>query len=70
MTSGPVRSRRSTVQQMMLGSRKGMRFFFRRVMPSSRRCKVCWVPFQGLFSVPFQVFQIRPSRKNPHICTM
>jgi hypothetical protein len=62
MTSGPVRSRRSTVQQMMWGSRKGMRFFFRRVMPSSRRCKVCWVPFQ--------VFQIRPSRKNPHICTM
>ena len=67
MTPGPVRTRRSAVQQMMWGSRQGMRFFVRRVMPSSRRCKVCWVPSQGPFSVPFQIFQIRPSRKTPRL---
>lgn len=40
-----------------------------RYLPSQTRCKVCHVPFQGLGSVPFRLVQIRPSRKNPNMCT-
>jgi hypothetical protein len=39
-------------------------------LPSTRRCKECLVPFLGLFSVPFRLVQIRPSRKNPNLCTL
>ena len=53
----------------LVGEARGLRPFYRR-MPSGRRCKECLVPFQGLFSVPFQIIQIRPSRKNPNLCTM
>ena len=40
-----------------------------RWLPSVMRCKVCWLPFQGPFSVPFKIVQMRPSRKNPSMCT-
>jgi hypothetical protein len=33
-----------------------------RILPSARRCKECLVPFRLL--------QIRPSRKNPNLCTL
>ena len=52
-----------------LGSTKIARGFYRR-LPSTRRCKECLVPFLGLFSVPFRLVQIRPSRKNPNLCTL
>jgi len=42
---------------------------FRR-LPSARRCKVCAAPFLGFVSLPFKLADIRPSRKNPHICTL
>ncbi len=51
-----------------LGSAKIVRRLYRR-LPSTRRCKECLVPFLGLFSVPFRFVQIRPSRKNPNLCT-
>lgn len=41
-----------------------------RFLPSPQRCKECLVPFLGLFSVPFHMVQIRPSRKNPRLCTL
>jgi hypothetical protein len=41
-----------------------------RRLPSERRCKECFVPFIGVFSIPFRLMQIRPSRKNPHLCTL
>ena len=52
-----------------LGSAKTARRVYRR-LPSTRRCKECLVPFLGLFSVPFRFVQIRPSRKNPNLCTL
>ena len=42
----------------------------------SRICKGCWqqmhvpVPLHGVFSVPFRLFGIRPSRMNPNTCTI
>ena len=30
---------------------------------------MCLVPFEGVFSVPFRIVQLRPSRKNPNMCT-
>ena len=53
----------------LLGEARGLRPVYRR-LPSARRCKECFAPFQGLFSVPFQIAWIRPSRKNPNLCTM
>jgi hypothetical protein len=41
-----------------------------RNLPSGKRCKECLVPFLGIFSVPFRFLQIRPSRKNPNLCTL
>jgi adenylate cyclase len=41
-----------------------------RLLPSGKRCKECLVPFLGLFSLPFRLVQIRPSRKNPNLCTL
>jgi hypothetical protein len=41
-----------------------------RTLPSKKRCKECLVPFLGLFSIPFRFLQIRPSRKNPSLCTL
>jgi adenylate cyclase len=41
-----------------------------RCLPSTRRCKECLVPFHGIFSIPFSLVQIRPSRKNPNLCTL
>jgi adenylate cyclase len=52
-----------------LGSAKIARRLYRR-LPSAKRCKECLVPFLGLFSVPFSLVQIRPSRKNPNLCTL
>jgi adenylate cyclase len=39
-------------------------------LPSSKRCKECLVPFLGICSLPFRLVQIRPSRKNPNLCTL
>jgi len=41
-----------------------------RHLPSTKRCKECLVPFLGAFAVPFRLLQIRPSRKNPNLCTL
>ena len=70
MQVGPPRLQIGGVHKLLWGSRRGLRLFFRRMMPSSRRCKGCWAPFEGPFSVPFQIIRIRPSRKNPQLCTM
>jgi adenylate cyclase len=52
-----------------LGGAKIARRVYRR-LPSTKRCKECLVPFLGLFSIPFRLVQIRPSRKNPNLCTL
>ena len=57
------------IHKLIGESRRELRFIFRR-MPSVKRCKVCWVPMRGPFSVPFQIMRIRPSRKNPGMCAM
>jgi adenylate cyclase len=41
-----------------------------RFSPSGKRCKECLVPFLGVCSLPFRLLQIRPSRKNPNLCTL
>jgi len=41
-----------------------------RFLPSGKRCKECLVPFLGICSLPFRLLQIRPSRKNPNLCTL
>jgi adenylate cyclase len=43
---------------------------FYRHLPSAKRCKECLVPFLGICSLPFRFLQIRPSRKNPNLCTV
>ena len=57
-------------QFMDHGARPAMRALFGHVMPSSRRCKGCLLPFHGPFSIPFRLAQLGPSRKNPNICTL
>ena len=52
-----------------MGTTKIGRRLYRR-LPSTKRCKECLVPFVGLFAVPFRLVQIRPSRKNPNLCTL
>jgi hypothetical protein len=52
-----------------LGTTRMARRVYRR-LPSASRCKECLVPFLGLFSLPFRLVQIRPSRKNPSLCTL
>ena len=41
-----------------------------RHLPSGKRCKECLVPFLGFFALPYRLLQIRPSRKNPQLCTL
>ncbi|MSP37392.1 MAG: hypothetical protein EXR70_02710 [Deltaproteobacteria bacterium] len=53
----------------VLGTTQLARLFYRH-LPSAKRCKECMVPFLGLFALPFRLLQIRPSRKNPHLCTL
>lgn len=55
--------------RQLAGGDANARRIFRR-LPSNRRCKVCAVPFQGVVSLPFKIADIRPSRKNPSICTL
>jgi len=52
-----------------MGTTKIARRLHRR-LPSTQRCKECLVPFLGPFAVPFRLVQIRPSRKNPNLCTL
>jgi adenylate cyclase len=52
-----------------LGTTKVARQLYRH-LPSAKRCKECLVPFLGPFSIPFHLVQIRPSRKNPQLCTL
>lgn len=51
------------------GTVKIARRLYRR-LPSAKRCKECLVPFHGLFAIPFSILHIRPSRKNPNLCTL
>jgi len=52
-----------------VGTTKLARLFHRH-LPSGKRCKECLVPFLGVFALPYRFLQIRPSRKNPHLCTL
>jgi len=52
-----------------LGGARVVRRVYRH-LPSRQRCKECLVPFLGAFSVPFRLVNIRPSRKNPNLCTL
>ena len=52
-----------------IGGAPGTRRLWRR-LPSAKRCKEWFAPFQGVFSIPLRIVQIRPSRKNPNLCTM
>jgi ribosomal protein L34E len=56
------------IRQRLGGARIGRALY--RNLPSEKRCKECAVPFSGIFSVPFRLVQIRPSRKNPNLCTL
>jgi hypothetical protein len=58
-----------TAARQKLGGAKVARRIY-RTLPSRQRCKECLVPFLGMFSVPFRVINIRPSRKNPSLCTL
>lgn len=42
---------------------------FNRILPAAARCKRCWAPFRGPFGFVFNLVMIRPSRKNPALCT-
>lgn len=53
----------------LVGEAQGMRRIYRH-LPSSRRCKQCLIPFEGLFAVKFRMLGIKPARKNPNLCTM
>jgi hypothetical protein len=53
----------------LIGGQRGARFVNRR-LPSGKRCKACYAPFLGPCSVPYRLVQIRPSRKNPNLCTL
>ena len=53
----------------LLGEAKGFRTAY-RLMPSFRSCKKCLVPLHGVFSIPFRMVGIRPSRKNPNLCAI
>jgi hypothetical protein len=66
--TNPVRRLLTQIRQS-LGTTKIARRVYRR-LPSTKRCKECLVPFLGLFSIPFSLVQIRPSRKNPNLCTL
>jgi adenylate cyclase len=45
-------------------------------MPRAKVCKGCWqqmhvpVPLNGVLSLPFRLFGIRPSKMNPNTCTV
>ena len=52
-----------------LGATRLARRLYRR-LPAPTRCKECLVPFTGIFAVPFSLVHIRPSRKNPNLCTL
>lgn len=55
--------------RQMAGGAVGLRRIWRR-MPSGARCKQCYVPFMGPLCLPFRLIQLRPSRKNPNLCTV
>jgi hypothetical protein len=55
--------------RQILGTTKMARRLYRH-LPSGKRCKECLVLFLGLFAWPFRLLQIRPSRKNPNLCTL
>lgn len=52
-----------------IGTTKMARLLHRH-LPSGKRCKECLVPFLGIFALPYQLLQIRASRKNPQLCTL
>lgn len=58
----------TTARQRLGGAKVARRVY--RALPSRTRCKECLVPFLGMFSVPFRLLNIRPSRKNPSLCTL
>ena len=44
--------------------------WFFRTLPSSPRCSVCGAPFAGPGRLIASPLGYRPSRKNPHVCSM
>ena len=66
--SGPILLQPLDKLRQLLGGAPAMRRINRR-LPSARRCKQCYAPFRGLFSVPYRLLLLRPSRKNPNLCT-
>ena len=67
--SGPILLQPVDRFRQFVGGAPAMRRVNRR-LPSNRRCKQCYLPFRGPFSVPFRLLQLRPSRKNPNLCTV
>ncbi len=55
--------------RQLVGGDPGLRRLWRWV-PSNGRCKQCVAQFFGPFSLPFRLLQLRPSRKNPNLCTV
>jgi adenylate cyclase len=51
------------------GMGRGMAWFLRS-LPSSPRCSVCGAPFAGAGRFVAGPLGYRPSRKNPHVCSM
>ena len=69
MTGNPLPSQGGGGLRKIAGwTWRGTRLMYRH-LPSGRRCTVCFVPLDGPFAVPFKIVQIRPSRKNPTMCT-
>ena len=55
--------------RQLAGGAPGLRRIWRRI-PTGARCKQCHLPFLGPLSLPFRLIQLRPSRKNPNLCTV
>ena len=64
----PMRKFLVRIRQLLRTTGLARRLY--RRLPSATRCKECMVPFLGVFAVPFRLVQIRPSRKNPKLCTL
>ena len=55
--------------RQLVGGDPGLRRIW-RLIPTAGRCKQCFVPFRGPFSALLWLIQVRPSRKNPNLCTI
>ena len=55
--------------RQLAGGAAGLRPFW-RMIPTKAGCKQCHSPFLGPWSLCFRLIQLRPSRKNPNLCTV